>query len=87
MVTVLLAVDATKKGSLTAHLHVLVGVPVRVIDDYSVSRRQVDSKATRPRGKEKHEAVRAVVEFVHSSLAVMVSNRAIYPLGSVPSLV
>ena len=61
-----------------SHLHVLVGVPVTVIDDDGVSRCEVDAQPTGPSGQQEDEDVWVGVERPDGLLPVLPADTAIY---------
>ena len=65
------------------YLHVLVGVPVTVIDDDSVSRGEVDAQAASPGGQQEDEDVGVGVEGADGFLAVLPADAAINAAGLV----
>ena len=68
------------------HLEVLMGVPVRVVDDDGVGRGQVDAKAAGTRGEQENKHVRVSVESAHGLLAVLPGNAAVDARGAVAQL-
>lgn len=60
-----------------AHLHVLVWVPVTVIDDDCVGRSEVDAQATSARRQQENKAVRVVIELLDLMHADLVVHAAI----------
>ncbi len=59
------------------YLHVLVGVPVTVIDDDGVSGGEVDAQPPSPRGQQEDEDVGVGVEGADGLLAVLPADAAI----------
>ena len=69
-----------------ARLHVLVGVPIAVIDDDGVSGGEVDAKATSARGEQEAEQVWVAVELLHGLLAVLPLDAAVQAHAAMPLL-
>jgi len=65
------------------YLHVLVGVPVTVVDDDGVSRGEVDAQAASPGGQQEDEDVGVCVEGADGFLAVLPADAAINAAGLV----
>ena len=76
--------DGRGAGIGATRLHVLVGVPVRVVDDDGVRRREVEAQAARPRGQQESKAVVAVIEVVYVVHALLVAHGAVYARYLVP---
>ena len=49
----------------------LIGVPVAVVDDHGIRRREVDSEATRASGEQKHVVRGIRVEHIHLLLSLL----------------
>lgn len=64
------AAAAKKRSSLVHYLAVLMRVPVRVEQDTSVRRAQVDAQTTGPRRQQEHEKLRIAVELLDLLLSV-----------------
>ena len=58
-------------------LHVVVRVPVRVVDDDGIGSRQVDAQTTGTRGKQESKHVGLGVKLFHGGLAVLPADGAV----------
>ena len=72
--------DTMQQGG---YLHVLVWVPVTVVDDDSVGSSEVDAQPSRPGGQEEDEDVWVGVEGADGFLAVLPADAAVNPAGAV----
>ena len=76
-------IQAAGSEAASGYLHVLVGVPVTVIDDDSVSRGEVDAQAASPGGQQEDEDVGVSVEGADGFLAVLPAHASINAAGLV----
>lgn len=78
--------DGRGAGIGATRLHVLVGVPVRVVDDDGVGGGEVEPEAARAGGQQEGEAVLAVVEVIYVIHALLVAHGPVDACDTVPSV-
>ena len=79
----ILARQKLQQDEQPSYLHVLVRIPVTVIDDDSVSSSQVDAQSASPSGQQEDEDVRVRVEGPDGFLPVLPAHTAINAAGPV----
>jgi len=82
------ALSAPTSTRSSTDLHVVVRVPIRVVDDHRVRRSEVDAQPASPGGQEEHKRVGGGrIELLHRSLPVLPRNRAVNAARTVTLLV
>ena len=73
-------------NGVSKHLQVLVGIPIRVVDDDCVCLSEVDAQPACPSREQEDEEVFAGLELIHGLLAVLPGDRAIQSAAFMPLL-